>query len=216
MSKKLDETDIPDEIYESFDIQSKTKISLIASGLLFFALWLNFPIKKTIEQFIAAKISKLRSCPIQYSSLEVSLFLPSIEFKGTKIGGKCFGKSGKDISLDSLDISFAGPSFSPLGFKFHAEVRKQNSTINLYPAVSFGETVVRVIDTKIEGPLLNEMIGIGPIISGSLDIDALVTLKGQKAKEASFKIISTNFSTLQKNIMGLALPSNKFCFPCLD
>ena len=182
MNKKLDETDIPDEIYESFDAPTKGKSTLIAFALLFFALWLNFPIKSSIENFVTAKISKLRSCPIQYSKMNISFLFPSIEFVSPKIGGRCFGKAGKDVMLDNLEISFSGPSFAPFGVKFHAEAKKQGSTLNLYPAVSFGETVIRVIDTKIEGPLLNEMIGQGALLSGTFDIDALVTLKGQKAK----------------------------------
>ncbi len=202
--KKFPENHLEPEIYIAKDGKGFKRWLLVV--VLFFATFVfTFPFEKTLLGFVEKVITSQRACPISYEKIELSYFMPGINFKNPTISGNCFQKPGNDLALDKLAVTFAGPNFSPFGVRFKALAETEQSHIEAYPAVGFSGRVVRITDTKIGADILSTLTGMDLIV-GELDIDGLVELAGNQVSSAKLKIESKSLKTSMTNIAGFLLP----------
>ncbi len=90
MSKsKVQENSIDDQVYEIPTLyKTKYVILVLVMGVLGFVF--NFPVKKIILTQVENALAQNRSCPIEYSKIDISLLMPKVVFKNPKINGICF------------------------------------------------------------------------------------------------------------------------------
>lgn len=204
VTKKISENQLVDEVYTP-EKGKGFKRWLAVLGLFVFAFLWNFPFEQTIITSVEKVILGQRACPISYDKIELTYFMPGLRFEKPVISGACFKKPEADFPLKDLSLSFAGPNFSPFGVRFKVAAESDESLIEAYPAIGFGEQVVRISDSTIGSDLINTLTGMD-IINGKLKIDGLVELAQNQISSAKFRIESTELGTKAANISGFALP----------
>ncbi len=200
------EIDLSTKIYDFLSSKATLKLAFIWCIIFIVSFLLHFPIKKIFENSIRSALSQIRECPINYSELNISFILPYVELKEISIGGKCFQQPTQNLLLDYVNIRPAFPGILPLGPKFYLTAKTKNSEIHAYALISFGSQKITITQSKIHTALINNLIGLGPILSGSFTIDGSLNIKSNKPDQGEFSLQSQNLSLQQANIQGIALP----------
>lgn len=201
-TKKIADNSLPEEIYQS-DKLMIAKIVGTGLGLLLLGFIINFPLNETVETLVINEIKKNKACPISYQKLKTELFFPKVLLKNPIIDGRCFGRAGKSLKLQSMNVSFLGPSFIPFGAKLNAKIKGMNSKINAYPSIGMGSMKVKIEDSVIHSKLINAIIDKFIKINGKFKTEALIGLEGKVLDDADIKITSTDFKVPAQSIMGL-------------
>ena len=205
-SKKIADNLVNEEVYK----QNKffwIKVLVISFLMLLLALFINFPVEKTIKVQVESAIAKNRACPLQYKSLDVRVFFPKVNFKNLNIPGMCFKNPSSSLQFDKASVAFTFPSIWPLGGKFHAHLKNKDSNINLYPRVGLGGTDIRITKTKISGNLIGSLNNFVKVIKGHLNIEAFFSLDGNVVTKGDLKATSKNLLIPSQNIQGFTLPT---------
>ena len=132
------ETDISSTIYDFLGSKAKLKLALIGISVFIISFLLHFPVTKNLEKALHSTLSQIQGCPINYSGLDISFFLPHIELKEVIIGGECFQQPTQNLTFNLVDIRPAFPSIFPLGPRFRLTAKTEKSEINIYTLISFG------------------------------------------------------------------------------
>ncbi|MCY4524276.1 MAG: hypothetical protein OXB84_06020, partial [Halobacteriovoraceae bacterium] len=158
MSKKNQEAGLHQEIYSNVSPSRLRFLILGVTGIIV-GFFINFPIIHTAKVMGSLLISPLKSCPIEYENTNVGFFMPKIHFISPRIDGSCLGMKGTTFSLDRATMGFRGISFIPLGLIFHGQIKNQNTTINIYPSISFFSHSLKIKQTQIDAASLIEFLG---------------------------------------------------------
>jgi type II secretion system protein N len=204
-SKKIPENFIMPETYNPPKGKGFKRWLMILALFVFAFLW-NYPFKKTLINQVELVIASQKSCPVSYDEIDLTFFMPGVDFKKPVISGICFQKPSESFPLKNLRLSFAGPNFSPLGIRFKLLAESENSRIEAYPAIGIGQQVIRIADSKIGEDLINSFSGLD-LIQGSLNIDGLMEMAQNQIVSGKFRIQSTQLDTKMTNISGFNLPA---------
>ena len=207
MNEKDGESSVSTKIYSSFDLKTKIKIIFVSLVVFILSLWYHLPVRKTVENFIATQLSAQQNCQIGYANIDISFFLPSIVLEGLNIDGRCFGRPGAGLTFDTLKIRLLFPGLLPPGARFHVQGKVKDSLINIYSKISFGSQHLDISQSKITSSLLNNLIGLGPILAGSFTLESSIEVEENWPKEAFVSLRSENFAFLKSNIEGIDIPN---------
>ena len=203
------EKDLSIKTYKVFSFSGKMKVIAIGFLIFIFSTWMHMPQKKYIDDFIKSQISSIPNCPIQYEDITFSWLLPGLDINNILVAGQCLRRPNQNIKINSINLYFSGLSLSPLGLKFSIQAKDGSSTINAYVRVSFSRNRIEIIRTNINSSLINQFMGFGPILSGTISIEGSLDIRGQKLDQGWINLVSTDISTLQANIQGISLPALK-------
>ena len=65
---------------------------------------------------------------------------------------------------------------------------------------------ITITQSRIHTTLLNNLIGLGPLLSGNLTLESSLKIKANRPEQGEFSLQSQNLSLQQANIQGIALP----------
>tara|TARA_R110002072_G_scaffold276051_1_gene437430 strand:- start:171423 stop:172343 length:921 start_codon:yes stop_codon:yes gene_type:complete len=205
-SKKIQDNIIEDSVYEVPTFY-KLKYIVIGISMLVIGFVFNFPVKSIIKTQVENALLQNRSCPIEYSELDISLFLPNVNFITPKINGKCFNKPNESLLLDNLQVRTTIPVLFPPGIKLHAEINKGDTKLNLYPRVSLGRTDLNISNSNITGKFISTLIGQENLIAGNLDIKGVINLENHQLSKGALRISSKDFNINSQTINNFTIPA---------
>jgi|GEM_PF-2291225 len=187
---------------------SKIKIFLFTTLFLFAGLFFNFPLRDFIEQKLAMALVGLPNCPLTYKSLDVSYLLPGAELKNLSLPSQC-SPLQKEMQFTEVGVHFVGPSFLPPGIRFRITAKTLTKEVKIYFSQGLFKSVLKIPETDISGPLLQEILGDNPI-KGNILIEGLVELKGKNLNAVDLSLQSQNFITNPMEVQSFLLPELPF------
>lgn len=205
MKQKPSHNEISNDIYKKSKIPIFKLLSITSAGLLI-GFIVNFPLNDFIKNKVVSTLNSSPSCPISYDSLKVSTLLPRAELKNVSISGLCFNKPSQNISLSDVNISFAGPSFSPIGVKINALIKEGGTRLNITPSLSPSEININIKDSKIDSKFINKLIGTTGAFTGMFTADANIGIIKNKLSKSAIRLKSKNFIILPRTIKGFEIP----------
>ena len=206
--KKILEHELEDGIYTVFN--SGRKRLIIAGSILFFlGIVLNFPLKKTVNSFLATTLKPPKSCPFSYKDMSVEFFLPKLVFKDLFIPGSCYKKPKGGFNLENAKIYIKGPSFSPLGLSTKVVTQYEGQDLVVHAAVAPKKQKVKIPSTTIDAGMLNALFQNKFNLAGSLTTEVLAELQRGKLLEGNLLLTSKNLIIPSQNIQGFQLETMK-------
>lgn len=204
-TKPISEGQLPETIYE-LPRWPKYLWVLLATAPFFIGLFLNWPIKATLENTLKKQMTAL-SCPIRYNSLDLEFFLPKVILENTTILGTCFNSPGKDLQLSSLVLNFRGPSFFPPGPRFLITMDSPLGRLNIYHTLTFRSHTIKVEDTDLSLPGITTFFNL-PRLQGHLEITSLVDYHNKDGLTSLDLLAKSKDLVIPpQNIQGLQLPT---------
>ncbi len=202
--KQISDSQLADSIYKP----NLLNWNFIILGILFLLIGFifNIPIKEKLADIITTKLASSQTCPIFYERLEIGEFLEKINLYGPIISGSCLERPNS-IRFDQISGNLSLPTISPPGIKMHLEIKDEKSTINLFPVISYPTYSVEIMDTIIQGPLLEKLIGGSFQVKGDFNIDSNIKMESGDLLEGDLKIISSNFIIPRQTITGFNIPA---------
>lgn len=203
---KLAPTDLDDEVYE-FEPGFGFKLGLIAFVIFVISFFSNFTIRESLENLIANNLQKSASCPLLFSGIEVSFFLPSLKIKNLELDGSCFSNPFSTVELGDVNTFLYGPSFSPFGLKFKTEITKGRTALNIYSSLGFGSSAIRIEESVIDSSILNSILGPKLKLAGTFNIDTVIYLQKFKLNSGNFLIKSNSLIIPNQKVAAFDLPN---------
>lgn len=204
-SKKVAENIIDEKVY-SLTAWLKTKLVLIGVTLFVAGFIFNFPLKKIIEGQIVKALSANKACPISYSIMNLSLFLPSVSFKDMKISGLCFQNPQKSVAISDASVSLSLPLIIPPSIKLYASLTEGKTNIQVYPRVRFGEITTKITSSNITGSFISGFTNFPNILKGNFAPEVLATVKDNKLEKMKISLESEDLIIPGQNIQGFDIP----------
>lgn len=189
-------------------ISKRTKIyTFLFSFLIFlFGFIFNFPFQKTIENKLNKQISQIKNCNINYSKVNISLFLPSIELISPKVSGRCINSISSSINLSKFSLALNGPSFIPFGVRLKTTIYNKKNLLPIYLSQGFSSTTIKVPETKIKSSFISGLLNEKEYFKGDLLLETVINIKNKKAFDSAIKIKSENLSIPSMTIANFNLP----------
>lgn len=205
----IDSRPSDEEIYLQKFPKGKFLGGIIAVFFLF--LIYNLPLTKNIKRIVTAKLTTVPGCPMEFSDVELGIFLPKIDIHNLKFIGPCNGLRLGGVELKKVRATLLGPSFSPLGFKVRVNTASHGINLNLYANVSPSQAMkLKVEDTGVNSEFLGKLIGKPLPFTGRILLDGLVDGKMNRQKfkpsDISVKITSPSLLMPKQTINFLELP----------
>jgi hypothetical protein len=202
--KQISDNQLADSIYKP----NLLNWNFIILGILFLVIGFifNIPIKEKLADIITTKLASSESCPIFFERLDIGEFLQEVNLFGPIISGKCLDRQNS-IRFDQITANLSLPTLSPPGLKMHLEIKDEKSALNLYPIISYPNYSVEIMDTNIQGPLLEKLIGGSFQLKGDFKIDSNIKMESGDLLEGDLKIISSNFVIPRQTISGFNVPA---------
>lgn len=155
----------------------------------------NFPVRETLTASLANVL--------HYQGTQTQLFPPQISFINPQLQ---LPEAGA-LDLDEASLGFRGLSFFPLGLRFHTHVKKGQTSLHIFPVISFLSHRVIIAQSVINTAFLRELLHLPtPLIQGTLALEGLLTFSWTGLKTVDFQVDSKDLSTPSQNLMGLQLP----------
>ncbi len=206
-TKKATDKEIQDQTYQ-LPQNWKAKLTWLAITLFLLSLWLNFPIKQSLETLVVNQLNSSRACPISYQKLDFSLLFPSVHLSQPVISGRCFQNPRVNLKFDKLKTGFSFFGLLPPALKFHAIAQGMGSEIKLYPRIGFGQTDIRITNTRLSGKLISNFTQYPKLLKGDVHIDGLIELAAGIIQKADLKVSSQNLSIPSQKIQAGFIPLN--------
>ena len=204
--KKLPDNHLADEIYQ-IPRFFKLKGILLALALIFLGFVLNAPIRDTITNAVTTQLNSIPGCPLTFEQVETSLFWPKITIKKLSLPPACLKMAeGNSLDLGDINLSFRGPSFFPLGLKLHMYLQRKETEIHAYTALSFFSNIIKIENTTIDSSIFNEILATPSAFEGTLNLEALLTIKKGQITNGKVLLQSTNINIPSQTIKGIVLP----------
>ena len=202
---RLPESTLIEDIY----LLKGTTIRFIGYSIaaLIIGFTTHFPVKSIIISNIEKALASL-PCRIEYQSIDLGMFPPSVMLKSAKIPAGCLGDNGL-LKLSKFNINLALPSIYPLGLKLHAIVASEKSVLHVYPLLTFGGLLVKIEDSVIDHHFINTLSS-KIKIRGKFNPEILLTLKNNLISSAEFRIEGQQFQIMGQNVMRFDLPDLNF------
>lgn len=209
-TKKQVPPDVLDhEIYSNIDFPY-LKLTFLALGMFFIGVLFNFSLKKSIENKVMLALSSDPSCPIQYSDLNVGLFVPKIKLSKVSLPGSCFQSRGGSIQLDSTIFSLSGPSFYPLGLKFDGVAFGDRLDLKSTLSLGFPSPMFKLHKSIIDMQIINALISKPNLLKGKIELEAQGKLQDFLVQEMNLVLKARQLSLPSQSISGLKLPTLNF------
>lgn len=205
----LNKTPTEEEIYLQKFPKGKFLGGIIAVFFLSFVY--NFPLKQNIERIISNQIQAQSACPIDFSDIEVSYFLPKVDIHNIFFAGPCNGQNLAGLKLSRLRLTFLGPSLSPLGVRVKIDTKENGFKFISYISVSpSGDMKVFIEDTGINTQMLQKVTQKPLPFSGRILVNgsflAKATNSGITPTELSIKLESFRLIMPKQTVNFLELP----------
>lgn len=198
-------TTFPDKIYK-LKFSQIVKLNTLAFMVFCGALFINFPMKRIITQYVDQALLSNRKCPMTYKDLNIQAFPPKAIITNIEIDGRCF--SGRDgVQFRNLTAALGLPSFSPFGptISVSAKSAGTNLVFDIVPGIS--STLVRLDKSQIDSELLNALIGQGKILKGALEANGLIKMDQNKLSSGNILIKSSNIAVQNATVANFQLPA---------
>jgi type II secretion system protein N len=205
MKNKIQYNEISNEVYGNKNIPY-IKIVFISITLLIIGFVLNFPVNDIMTKQITKGLQTNSACPIIFDDLKITFFLPKVVLKKPIISGRCFKQPGQSLKLNDVKLSFAGPSFSPIGIKFKTQIKSGRTNINLFPTISLGGHLLRIDKTVIDSDLVNKLSGMSNLLRGTFNLTALINSSNESLQSGKLVLKSKNIIVPGQNIKGFDVP----------
>ena len=203
--KRIQYNELNEEIYTP-SYWSKNKHILTGFIIVILGFLFNFSLEEKINKGLQAALSNNETCPIIFEKAELSYFLPKINIKKPVILGACFGQPNNKLSLNNLNIAFAGPSFYPFGFKIHISINEAKTNINLYPIISLLSQTVDIEDTVIDSQLFSAMSTENKSpIAGKIKIEGFLKYSSGAIEDGKLLMTSSDLSIPAQNFKGFEM-----------
>lgn len=195
-------------IYRALDARTALKAALAGAAVFLAALWASVPVKDMLLGAVESRMASMQGCPVAYDDLGLFLLPPRVELTRVSLDGSCLGRGGggEGLSLDLVELRFTGLGFLPLGMNFAARARGHGSEVNVQSSLSLGEQRARVTRTRISAGLINDLAGLDPVLSGNIDVEASLSIRDGRPREARFRASSDDLSTLRIDVQGIGVP----------
>ena len=204
--KNNSEEEVSENIYRFFSFKKNLLLFFITLIVFVISFLRHFPAKSLVEEKIQSALSQLQGCSISYNRLELSFFLPRIEFKDLTIAENCLQNSTEAVVLESIYVRPSFPGIFPLGLRLYLEVKMADSQIRSSIRLGFNGSIVTIEKSTISTSTLNQFVGQGPIFVGDIALEGNVELKNNNLKQGALTIQSNNIATQNANIQGIGLP----------
>lgn len=200
--KKLNESELQDEVY--ITKAPYVRLVLIALAIIVAAFFINFPVKEKIKGAIVSAIKSNRACKINYSKLDLDLFLqPTVNFKDMIIPARCLGKRGSGISFEDVNLVLKRPTVLPPGLLFHATVKESLTNLNVFATTGITSSLIRIENSNIDGALIGAAAKLPVKLKGSLSVDALIENDYSQPTGGSFHITSKDLALPPQRVIIL-------------
>jgi type II secretion system protein N len=204
---QLPENKTHETIYESGAI-FKIKVIVISVVLFLLTTFILFPIQDNLKSLVTTALLSNRNCPIPHKKLEFSFLLPKVIITSPTLSKRCLPGLKSPVSFDKAIFKVTMPTLWPPGIKGHLVLKKDNTTINLYPKFTVLDHEVRVTKTTINGSLISDLIGQSGLLTGDLKMEGhFVISKKQQLKSGEFKVDSTNVDIPAQTVSGFNIIS---------
>lgn len=205
----LNNTPSEEDIYLQKFPKGKFLGAIIGVFLLSFIY--NFPLTQNIERLISNAIQSQNSCPIEFSEIEVSYFLPKVDIHNIYFSGPCNGNNITGLKFKKLRLTFLGPSISPLGARVKISTNENGINLKTYASASpSGDVKIYIEDTGISTHILEKITGKPLPFTGRLLINGAVsasrTRSGMKPEEIALKVESLQVMMPKQTVNFLELP----------
>jgi type II secretion system protein N len=196
------------EIY-SFSGKTKFKIAFISLGIFLLALFFHFPVREFVRNKVVDALATQRNCPIAYESIDVSFFLlPSITIDNPTIDSRCLPNGLGPVKLESIEVTFVGPSFVPPGLRVRARLKYgANAMLTAYWSQSFTKGVLKLPKTVLDGSKLAGLTNNQKVFEGKVELEGLAELAAGKLLNLDFLAKSSDLRIASANIGGFSLPT---------
>jgi hypothetical protein len=200
-SKNIQKLDAVD-----YSLGISNKVLFLSLGFLFLlAFFIHFPIQRQLEGLIKTQMASIPGCSMSFERLRIEFFLPKIVLTEMRIPGSCMG-STQGIKLPYINLYFRGPSFSPLGFAFKASTEIKKQSLGIYFATGIARQVIRVDEENFDLSALNKLTSLAPKLSGKSNIDALISIQGNRLDELKLSVESKDLSVPSQAMSDIKLP----------
>ena len=189
-------------------ISKKTKFYTFFFSFLIFLVGFifNFPFQKTIENKLNEQISQIRNCNINYSKMNLSVFLPSINLISPTISGRCISSLSSSINLSKFTLALNGPSFIPFGIRIKTTIHNKKNHLPIYLSQGLSSTAIKIPETKIKSSFVSDLLNEKVYFKGDLLLETIINIEDKKAVDSAIKLKSENLSIPSMTIANFNLP----------
>lgn len=200
----LAENHLEDSYYKLPRFNKKRSILLLTSIFLL-GFILNFPATRKIENTLRSTLSSIPGCRLQFNDLKIGYLLPKVTLQKLKIPGQCINQA-QAIELDTVNINFRGPSFSPLGLALSVNTIIKGQELTFYVSTNGLEQNIKIDQQKIQLSALQTILPKVKLL-GEVEINGLAKVSQNVLKDMNLLIESKNLSIPPQEIEGFMTPA---------
>lgn len=203
IDRTIDDSDYPQPL------SKKSKLVLLITFIFVMAFLLSFPVMKILDTQIRSALASNRACPLDFESLDSSLFMPKVLMKNISVPAGCLSSSQKPFTIQDIAISFGGINFSPLSLVFNLNFEVFHTPLEIKITGSMSQQFIRIINNKIPLQRLTENLGqsfsSSVRMSGNMVLNGDIALKQLNPDVYKLSMLSEDFTLPGQNISGFVI-----------
>lgn len=183
-------------------------LALCCSVLFLIAFFWNFPIAANIDSLLRKQLKQIRGCNLDYNSVDTGIFFPKIILKDITLPSECFGRTTllPDLNIDQANLTFMGPSFSPLGITLLVSTKVAGQEFSFYLAQGLSSQVIKTSDEELNlGKLLKDL-KVPLKAKGNIRVNFRAEVEQNRLESITLLAESSNLELPAQNLATLQTP----------